>query len=303
MILKRRPPIRWPDNARIAVNFNVSFETWPDDLGTPHSIQGEKRWDWLNKAVFRKDLYEIMKHQFGERDGIYRLLELYQKEEVKGSFFLNGITVERFPELVREIKARGHELASQTYIHDVSNLKTPEQDRADIRKTVAAFKKVLGEPPLGYLSPFHSPTDSTPGILVDEGYRYWVDPCNEELPYTLSVNGKELVVIYYTLNVGDMSTQGQGDRTFRQIYEMWKDAFDWLYSEGATRPALFAVAVHPWLIGRPYRMKVLEEFFHYVKGFPDVWICRAIDVVNWWQEHYRDTWVEEWPNYWYKLPK
>lgn len=303
-MLTRRPAIKWPNNARMAFNLSVCFETWPDDLGTPQSLQGETRKEVIQNAVFPRNLYEIMHRQFGEREGIYRVVNLLDREKITSTFFLNGITVERFPELAREIKARGHEFASQTYVHDISNRKTPEQDRADIHRSAAAFQKVLGERPRGYLSAFHSPTDSTPGILTDEGYVYWVDPCHEELPYTLKVNGKELVALSYnSLNIDDMSTRDQSSRTFQQISEMWIAAFKWLYEEGERSPTRMSVVVHPWLMGRPYRMKLLEEFIHYVKGFPDVWFSRCIDVVNWWREHYRDTWVEEWPNYWYKLPQ
>lgn len=303
MIARRYPPIKWPDNARIALNMSVSFETWPDDVGWPHSMQREHRRKWPANAPFQRDLHACFDKQFGERTGIYRLMELFEREGVKSSFFCNGITVETFPDIAKELLRAGHELASETYIHDYSFLKTPEQDRADIHKCVAAFQKVLGQRPLGYLSPGHMPTDSTPGIVADEGYKYWVDPDHEELPYTLKVNGKDLVVMYYTLNVGDYSTFSTSDMTFREAMGMCKDAFDYLYEEGERYPSRLAITFHPYLIGRPYRMKVLEEFLHYVKGYPGVWFSRCIDVANWWLENYKDSHVEKWPNYWHSLSK
>jgi peptidoglycan/xylan/chitin deacetylase (PgdA/CDA1 family) len=126
---------------------------------------------------------------------------------------------------------------------------------------------------------------------------YWVDPSHEELPYTLRVDGKELVVMSYTLEVSDFSTTGDSARTFRQVVDTWKDAFDWLYEEGAAHPARLALVVHPYVTGRPYRMQGLREFIRYVKGFPGVWWCRLGDVADWWLSNYRESHVEEWPNY------
>lgn len=281
----------------MALNLSVSFETWPADLGMPGSLQKESSRKIPPNALFQKDLHVVTDRQFGERVGIFRVLDLFEREGIKSTFFLNGITVKLFPELAKAMRQSGHELASETYIHDYSFMKTYEQDRADIHKSIQAFDEVLGERPLGYLSTGHLPTDDTPRIVSAEGYRYWVDPSHEELPYTLRVDGKELVVMTYTLDVGDYSTVGDQARTFRQVVEMWKDSFDWLYSEGARSPTRMAIVLHPYIAGRPYRMKGIEEFIQYVKRFQGVWFCRLIDVANWWSENYRDTHVEEWPNY------
>lgn len=297
MVASRRPPISWPGNARLSVNLSVTFETWPGDLGRPHSLQNQKSGKIPPDALFTKNLSVIMDRQFGERVGIFEIMDLLKREEIKATFWLNGVTVERFPQVAREILEHGHELASETYTHDYSFMKTPEQDRADIHKCVAAFQKAVGVRPLGYISPGHLPTDSTPAILAEEGYLYWSDPSQEELPYTLKVNGRNLVIMSNGMGVSDYTTFRDEGKTFRQVVEMWKDAFDWLYDKGSTYPTRMAVSMHPYLVGRPYRIKVLQEFIQYIKKFPDVWISPCIDVVNWWREKYDDYHVEEWPNY------
>ena len=71
---RRRPPIKWPDGARIAVIPCVAFETWPEDLGTPESQQNEDRPPVPKNALFRRDLCSVTDREFGERVGVFRML-------------------------------------------------------------------------------------------------------------------------------------------------------------------------------------------------------------------------------------
>lgn len=297
MAPSRREPIAWPNNARLAMNIQVSFETWPPELGTAGSLQREPSRKIPPSAPFQKDLRVITDRQFGERVGVFRLLDAFQTCQVPSTFFINGVTAHLFPEIAREIKQAGHEIAAETYLHDYSFMKTPEQDQADIRKSVQAIEEVVGERPLGYVSTGKLPTDDTPRILAEEGFVYWLDPCNEEMPYTLEVAGKELVVLPHVIDVGDYSTVGDHSRTIRQALETWKDAFNWLYRQGEKNPGRLTIIFHPFLAGRPYRMECIEEFLEYARRFDGVWWCRMIDVVRWWLERYRTSRVEQWPNY------
>ncbi|MBI2087761.1 MAG: hypothetical protein HYT78_03345 [Deltaproteobacteria bacterium] len=76
----------------------VSWETWPEDLGTPSSHQRSNRGRLPEKAVFKKDMGVVMDREYGERVGIWRLLDLFDMEGIKGTFFLNGKTVEENPD-------------------------------------------------------------------------------------------------------------------------------------------------------------------------------------------------------------
>ncbi len=295
--MKRREPITWPESARIAIVPCVAFETWPDDLGVPGSLQNANRRAIPSTARFAKDMAVITDRQYGERVGIFRILDCFAEEGIQTTFFVSGATVEAYPDLFRDITRAGHEIATENYIHDYSFMKTPEQERADQKRTVEAVTKVLGEPPLGYLSTGVRPTEESPRIITDLGYRYWMDPQHEELPYTLRVDGRELTVLSYWLAINDYSTYKAEERTPRELLQLWKDSFDVLYAEGDRFPNFMAWGLHPFLTGRPYRIVVLREFLRYAKGHPNVWFARCIDVARWWEKNYRDVSVETWPNY------
>ncbi len=295
--MARRNPIKWPEDARIAIVPCVAFETWPEDVGMPGSLNVSNRAPFPLQARFKKDISIITDRQYGERVGVFRIIDLFEREGVRTTFFINGITAEKFPEIIKEIKQKRHEIATESYIHDYNFMKTYEEEKQDLQKTKEAIEKVLGETPKGYLSMGVQPTENTPLIIAKEEYNYWADPQHEDIPYTLKVGDKTLVVLDYLLYLNDYSSYNWNGRTPEELLKIWKDCFDYLYEEGeAGNPKTMIWGLHPFLTGRPYRAKILKEFIRYAKGHPRVWFARCIDIAGWWLKNYKDTHVEAWPN-------
>jgi len=294
----RRKPIRWPNNARIAITTCVVTESWPDNLGTGKSLQSEFRKGLPSNAKFKRDICSITDRQYGERVGVYRVMEILRQEGIKASFFVNGHTVETFPDMMKLIVAEGHELCSENWRHEYAYMMTQKEQRDDIKRTVNAFQKVLGFKPQGFIMPGERPTDDTPKILIDLGYKYWMCFLHEDLPYVLKVGRGELVLTSYGVWMTDHRT-GRADagRTPRELLQIWKDHFDWIYEEGGDYPGFMSLGLHPFLIGRPFRAIILREFYRYAKGHAGVWFPRGIDLANYWLENCHDNLVEKWPNY------
>ncbi|HXG36595.1 MAG TPA: polysaccharide deacetylase family protein [Dehalococcoidia bacterium] len=295
--MPRRSPIQWPNNARIAITPAVAFEIWPDDIGTAPSLNRSHRAPLPGNARFNKDLSVITDRQYGERVGVYRMLDVFASEGVNTTFFINGMTAEVHPDTTREIKAAGHEIATESYIHDYNYMKDREQERIDLEKTVEAVRKATGEAPQGFLSMGIQPTENTPELVAEIGYLYWADLQHDELPYTLRVNGRNLAALSYAFPLNDYTSYSEMSRSPRELFQIWKDTFDWLYEEGERgAPKMMLWGLHPFLTGRPFRAVLLREFIRYAKGHPGVWFARCIDVANWWLERYQDAHVEDWPN-------
>ena len=294
--MPRRRPIKWPENARIAVVVAVPFETWPEDLGMRNSLNRSSRRPYPPGAQSEKDIHVISDRQYGERWGVYRLLDLFRRHDIQTTFFPNGITMEKFPDIAEEISAGGHEVASENYIHDYSFMKTYEEEKADLRRTVEAIERVVGERPRGYLSTGIQPSENTATIVAEEGYTYWVDPQHEDIPYTLKVADRELAVLQYYFALNDYATFASEALTPRQMLQMRKDCFDYMYREGETNPTMMMWGNHPFISGRPHNAAALEEFIKYAKGHQGVWFTRCIDIARWWLDNYKDQHVEEWPN-------
>ena len=297
-MLFRRKPIKWPNNARVAITTCIVTESWPENLGTEASQQSEFRKGGRAGAKFGRDIAPVTDRQYGERVGVYRVMNVLRQEGIKASFFVNGYTVEAFPDLMKRIVSEGHELCSENWRHEYVTMMTPEEQKKDIKRTVDTFQKVLGFKPQGYIMPGERPTDDTPNILVELGYKYWMCFLHEDLPYVLKVDKGELVLATYGIWMTDHRT-GKADagRTPRELLQIWKDNFDWIYEEADENPGFMTLGLHPFLIGRPFRTIILREFLRYAKGHPGVWFPRGIDMANHWMENCHDNLVEKWPNY------
>ena len=275
----RREPIRWPEEARIAVMFGVSWETWPDDFGTNASHNAQivvgclktrsisETWDSL-----------IMDRQFGEKCGIWRILDLFERERIKATFILNGRTAEDNPEAVKELVSNGHELAAQSYIHEYSLMLDKDGERKAIQASIDAFKNVAGVTPVGYLSPGVRPTPNTVDLISELGFTWSSEGVDDDIPYTVGPKNRPIVVMPKDFHPNDYTTYEVGSRSPRELYSLLVDQFDYLYEEGLNSPKLMNVTMHPFLAGRAYRAKIFQDFIRHARSHSNVWITRGVDV-------------------------
>lgn len=283
--------IEWPDDARICMTFIIPYEVWPEHLGTSASRQSQPGHHVPPPdARFNVSMSAITEREYGDRAGIWRLLDLFQRYDLKTSFLMNGLKAVELgrPEnadLLHEIKSQGHEYSSEGYVHEYSFMYTREEEDESMKKTIEAFEDNLGARPTGYLSPGHCHTDNTLELVAENGYTWWADPLNDDVPYTLSANGRDIVVIPYNIaGCHDYSTYTAA-RTPRDLLQIWTDQFDYLYAEGERGyPKFFSINLHPFVSGVPYRAKIVSEFLDYIKSKPRVWFARRIEIADWWLE-------------------
>lgn len=273
------------------MTFIIPYEVWPEHLGTSQSRQSQPGHHVPPPdARFKTSMSAVTEREYGDRAGIWRLLDLFERYDLKTSFLMNGLKAVELgrPEnadLLAEIASQGHEYSSEGYVHEYSFMYTLDEEDESMKKTIKAFEDNLGARPLGYLSPGHCSTDNTLDLVERNGYIWWADPLNDDLPYTLSANGRDIVVIPYNLaGCHDYSTY-TGPRTPRDLLQIWTDQFDYLYAEGERGyPKFFSINLHPFVSGVPYRAKIISEFLDYVKNKPNVWFARRIEMANWWLE-------------------
>lgn len=289
--MPRPRKIEWPDDARICMTFIIPYEVWPDHLGTAQSRQSQPGHHIPPPdARFKTSLSAVTEREYGDRAGIWRLLDLFERHDLKVTFLMNGLKAvelgrEDNADLLAEIKSQGHEFSSEGFVHEYSFMYTREEEDQSMKKTIEAFEQHLGSPPTGYLSPGHCHTDNTLELVGENGYIWWADPLNDDIPYTLSANGRDIVVIPYNLpGCHDYSTY-TGPRTPRDLLQIWKDQFDYLYEEGERGyPKFFSINLHPFVSGVPFRAKIIAEFLDYVRSRPRVWHARRIEIADWWIE-------------------
>ena len=130
------------------------------------------------------------------RGNVYRVLDLLAESGTLATFFVLGWVAERCPALVREIKRRGHEIASHGYSHQLAYEQTEKEFRQDVRDAKQLLEDVVGCEVIGYRSPSYS-TVKAPfqahDVLAEEGYRYDSSVVDHLAPYIIGcANGREL---------------------------------------------------------------------------------------------------------------
>ncbi|HWP56251.1 MAG TPA: polysaccharide deacetylase family protein [Candidatus Acidoferrales bacterium] len=294
----RRSPVAWPQSARVAFTVCVVMETWPEDAGATTAAVADRQRMASAEGRSTKNITSITERQYGERVGVYRLLNVLKDEGLKASFFVNGRTVDAFPELMKRIIAEGHELGSGSWQHHSTTVMSREEQHSGVKRAVDAFQRHLGFRPLGFAMTGERPTDDTPRVLADLGYKYWMAFLHEDLPYVLSVARAELVIVPSGAAIADQRPgHVEPGANPHELFRVWKDNFDWLYEEGKTYPGFMNLVVHPFVTGRPFAAALFRDFLRHVKSHPDVWLTRGIDLANYWLENWHDHLIEKWPNY------
>ncbi|MFC1909658.1 polysaccharide deacetylase family protein, partial [Chloroflexota bacterium] len=228
---------------------------------------------------------------YGGRVGIWRLLDILDRHNIKATFNTCGLTVERYPESARAIVERGHEIAGHTYDHRSAWKLSLAEETEDVRKTVAAIKNVTGEQILGWRDPTVQPSTNTLKILADEGFVWDGNFLNYDLPYMLDIGDKSLVEIPYTFSTDDWPFIYGGDfprlnQSMVDLHQVLLDEFNVLYAESEKSPKMFAFQSHPELTGRAHRAIYFDRFLTHLQTFPDVWFAQCSEMAKFWLEHH-----------------
>lgn len=209
-----------------------------------------------------------------------RILDLFDEHNVRATFFLVGWVAEKFPSLVREIVARGHEPACHSYWHRTVYSLTPEEFRADTRAGRDAIEQAGGVGVVGYRAPTWSITKASLwalDVLAEEGFLYdssiypihhdlYGVPHAQRFAYTHTLQGSRQLLEYPPATVRlarwNLPAAGGGYlRIFPLFYTHW--AFRHI-EKGHGQPVV--VYFHPWEIdpGQPRLPgKLRSRFRHY----------------------------------------
>ncbi len=286
------PDPKWPDGARLALNFVVNYEE-----GSEYSIgDGDGRTDTgLTERVSaavpagQRDLAAESMFEYGSRVGFWRLHRIFRERKVPFTVFACALALERNPKVAQAIREEELDFVSHGWRWVLHSNLTEAEEREHIRKAVASFEKTLGRRTLGWYCRY-GPIENTRRFIVEEGgFFYDSDTYNDELPYWVEVSDKPHLVIPYSLTNNDSKFGTGGFAKASDFFDFMKDAFDLLRDEGTTAPKMMSVGLHARLIGHPARAAGLIRFLDYVGKFDDVWLCGRDDIARHWAEHYPPT--------------
>jgi len=273
-----RKPLALPNNARVGVWIGINIEYF--DIGGT---------DFGGAGAFNvppPNVLDYAARDYGNRVGIWRLMELLDKYNLRASVLLNSDLCKHYPIIIDEGKKRKWEFRG----HGISNSvllggKQEAEEREIINTTLDVIEKAVGERPIGWLGPALQETFNTPDILAEAGVKYLCDWCCDDQPFQMKVRNGTLISVPYSLDLNDIPAFLMHHMTAEEFYRMIRDQFDTLYREGSSQPRIMCIALHPFLIGQPYRIGWLDKALQHMRLHKDVWYTQGREIAAW---YYRD---------------
>jgi peptidoglycan-N-acetylglucosamine deacetylase len=256
------------DNRAIAV---LSFDV---DAESPILAQGRH---YADHAM-------VMTHQaYGPRVGVPRLIELLGDYGLPATFFVPGLTAERYPATVERILAAGHEVGHHSHSHRSPVDLSDDEERADFERALAALER-FGIKPSGHRAALWEASWRTPGLVAEYGLAYDSSLMDSDRPYRLRVGDRTIAELPPHWSLDDWEQYaflprpviGSVIESPRKALELWTAELDAMRRHGC----LFMLTCHPFLSGRPSRVEALRALIEHALDCGDVEFASASAVAE-----------------------
>jgi allantoinase len=282
--ISERQPLRWPNGARVALIMTFNLETWDltKDTDKAYYAGGPPILpDVLPGRV--PDFPNFTWREYGQRVGIWRLLELFDQMGAKASCTTNAVTFDRRRAMVQAVLDRGWELLAHNWeqgelLSDYSD--DPAKEREIVLRTLAKYEAETGRKALGWLSSSLRGTLQTADILAEQGCLFYCDIMNDDQPYLLNTPSGPIVSIPYSNEINDFTLLTRRNYTTDQFRDILIEELDVLYAEGASSGRIMNVGLHPHVSGRAHRVRALREFIAHAKSLPGVWWATREEIAR-----------------------
>lgn len=274
-----RPEWHWPNGARVAVWVVINVEYFEFD-----SLAGAAL---ASQAVEPPDVPNYTWREYGSRVGIWRMLDMCDKLNIRGSVTLNASVCEAYPNIVRRILHSEWEIMGHGWTNSQSQSGMSEaEERELIDRTLKRITQDTGYHlrPRGWLGSGLAESPRTLDILAEHGIEYVGDWVNDEQPYLLSTASQPIVAMPYSIEINDIGIFTRRGFTGPEYAEMLRDQFDVLYEEAARTSKVMCIALHPFITGVPFRAKHLEAALTYIRRHEHAWFAPGSDILAAWRQ-------------------
>ena len=249
----------------------LSFDV---DAETPILVEGRRHAD--NAGV--------MSHQaYGPLVGVPRILDLLQEHSLPATFFVPGVTAERYPDAVEQILAAGHEIGHHSYAHFSPFDQDEAAERSDFERALEALG-LFGVEPKGFRCPSWEPAWRTPALVAEYGLAYDSSLMDADTPYLLETSAGEIVELPVHWSLDDWEQYAYLPRppfkspieSPHKVLDLWISELDAMRRYGC----LFVLTCHPFLSGRPHRVEVLRKLIEHALETNDVEFVEAREAAR-----------------------
>ena len=214
---------------------------------------------------------------YGAKVAVPLILELLERHEVRATFFVPGRVAERHPARIEQIVGAGHELAHHGYTHRSPTALSRDEEEGELVTGLEVLRSFA--PVEGYRSPAWDFSAHTKELLGTNGFRYSSNLMDDLRPYRHPDADLVEIPIQWILDDAahfwfDGSSWTKTIATAESVRLIWEGEFRGYRRLGGA----WVLTMHPQVIGRPYRLELLDEMLGYVRRHDDVWIATCSEL-------------------------
>jgi len=266
--ITERPDYEWPGGKRLAVYVGLNLE---------HFAFGEGLGAELAPGGPQPDVLNYAWRDYGNRVGAWRMLDMFNALDLPVSVLANSVMYDYAPDLMAAFSARGDEIVGHGRTNsERQSVLSPEEEETLIHEATDVLTKAEGKAPKGWLSPWIAESRVTPDLLRKAGYTYTLNWCMDDQPIWMRTEHGPLLSIPYPQEANDIPSivaRKDGAATFA---DMIIDNFDEMFEQSRAQPLVMGIALHPYLVGQPYRLRHLRRALtHICQHREEIWITQA----------------------------
>ncbi len=276
-MLEDRPKLLWPDGRALALWINLCVEHFPlNPAGAGFKAPGAMSMPY-------PDLRHYTLRDYGNRVGVYRILDALQRYGLTASLAVNAELVGRYPALMQALAATDYEWLGHGWNMDSVHYEGMDAfvECALIADSLAALRTLTPFPIRGWLSPARSQSVQTTKLLAQAGIGWCADWVNDELPY----HQDSIISLPLSLELEDRFVVMENLHAEGEWAQQVMDACDFMLEEaGRTgHGRVLALNLHAWVMGQPHRIGHLEQVFAYLAANAQgLWNVAPSRIVDHW---------------------
>ncbi len=268
-----RTDFAWPHGSRLAVYVGLNLE---------HFAFGEGLGAELASGGPQPDVLNYAWRDYGNRVGAWRMLELFDQLAWPVSVIANSEMYAYAPSLMAAFRQRGDEVVAHGRTNSERQSVLSESDEQQlIAESTQIIAQHEGSPPQGWLSPWIAESPITPDLLVEAGYRYTLNWCMDDQPIWMNTRAGRILSIPYPQEVNDIPAIAARKESMESFADMIVDNFDEMLEQSQGQPLVMGIALHPYLVGQPYRLRRLRRALQHLGSRRDsIWLTTAGQISN-----------------------
>ncbi len=277
--LAERKAVQWPGENKLALWVNVALQYFPlNQQGKPFKVPG-------GMTMPYPDLRHYSLRDYGNRVGIYRMFDAFDRYGIKPTIAANTRLLERYPYLAQALRSRGDEVICHGLHMDALHYggQDEAEERELVKRSLNGLRDLTGEPVRGWISPARSESENTPDLIREAGVEYFCDWVNDDMPYAFRTRAGELTAMPLSQEIEDRFVIVNNQHSEDSWVEQVSDACDLLLAEAETAGGrILALNLHPWLMGQPHRIGKLERALEIITAKKGVWCAPAGEILDCW---------------------